>query len=622
MFQAASLKLGLDKAVLHNMQQSSGGENGKRQSAITTAMSKSEIELLLKKGAYHVFGDNGDDPGPELNIDEILEKDARVLRYDGEEKDNEGGAAGGSTFSKATFVPMEEHGAIDINDPNFWSLIGLQKSKKQALEGTRRRRATERWGMTSYEGDKAGDGAFEGPDSDDESEASEEEAAGEAAWTDEQRDAFLLHVTQFGFGRYDALRRRLLLADKTDEEIRAYECGLLAQLCTAATGERAKAVKRKSKGKGDKGVDKDTEKKDKEVMGVGMSLVASMRDQLAEAVRTTEGDPDAAHDESSGLALLREVEVDGSLRTPKLWLDPALLGMLERLWHLSTHLPQDAMDRLGAGEDLLSVVQPPEDAKSTMGIEPTTWGPRQDAALLLGTHAEGFSQYEAMRANPLLGLEAHPVLEGATNHVHSLKRGRVGRLTATESILNRRLRALLLAIGHNAKAGTGATSKKGSQKKPQGSAKFLKKAATTAVDGARSKWSGTAQNEFCKACMVVALPEGSKFIAAEWLAFAELAGGKALVKLSPEAVATFAPIFLAACWELSSGRNKAQSAAALMANRGSQTQEQVDFADGLLAAVNAVTVLTGPKAKRVLARVHLLRRAHTLLSTITVEELG
>uniref|UniRef100_A0A0K0DZP4 ARID domain-containing protein n=1 Tax=Strongyloides stercoralis TaxID=6248 RepID=A0A0K0DZP4_STRER len=77
MFDRASMKLGLDKAVLQSM---STKENPNQ-------LSKKDIEELLKKGAYGALMDD----------------------------DTEG-----STFSKATFS-TGNNDDIDINDPNFWS---------------------------------------------------------------------------------------------------------------------------------------------------------------------------------------------------------------------------------------------------------------------------------------------------------------------------------------------------------------------------------------------------------------------------------------------------------------------------------------------------------------------
>jgi chromodomain helicase DNA binding protein 8/chromodomain-helicase-DNA-binding protein 7 len=60
MFDRASLKLGLDKAILSRMDaQSAYGEGEEASdSAKVAGMSKAEIEELLKKGAYGAFMDD------------------------------------------------------------------------------------------------------------------------------------------------------------------------------------------------------------------------------------------------------------------------------------------------------------------------------------------------------------------------------------------------------------------------------------------------------------------------------------------------------------------------------------------------------------------------------------
>ena len=88
MFDRASLKLGLDKAVLQNMNQK---ENSGQKS-----MSKKEVEDLLKKGAYGSVMENDDDANNfcEEDIDQILQRRTQVIQIQGEGK--------GSTFSKVS----------------------------------------------------------------------------------------------------------------------------------------------------------------------------------------------------------------------------------------------------------------------------------------------------------------------------------------------------------------------------------------------------------------------------------------------------------------------------------------------------------------------------------------
>src|SRR5262245_6360764 len=94
MFDKASLKLGLDKAVLQSMGPNSqpGGPNKEN---LASQMSKKDIEELLKKGAYGALMDDKEDEANkfcEEDIDSILERRTQTIRIQPGVK--------GSTFSK------------------------------------------------------------------------------------------------------------------------------------------------------------------------------------------------------------------------------------------------------------------------------------------------------------------------------------------------------------------------------------------------------------------------------------------------------------------------------------------------------------------------------------------
>lgn len=107
MFDKASLKLGLDKAVLQSMR-SDDRLNHNMQ------LSKAEIEELLKKGAYGAImeDDNAGDKFCEEDIDKILQQRSTVIQIEGGEK--------GSTFSKASFQASDTNTEISLDDPEFW----------------------------------------------------------------------------------------------------------------------------------------------------------------------------------------------------------------------------------------------------------------------------------------------------------------------------------------------------------------------------------------------------------------------------------------------------------------------------------------------------------------------
>ncbi|XP_037668365.1 chromodomain-helicase-DNA-binding protein 6 isoform X3 [Choloepus didactylus] len=107
MFDKASLKLGLDKAVLQDINRK-GSTNGVQQ------LSKMEVEDLLRKGAYGALMDEEDEGSKfcEEDIDQILQRRTHTITIQSEGK--------GSTFAKASFVASGNRTDISLDDPNFW----------------------------------------------------------------------------------------------------------------------------------------------------------------------------------------------------------------------------------------------------------------------------------------------------------------------------------------------------------------------------------------------------------------------------------------------------------------------------------------------------------------------
>ena len=87
MFDKASLKLGLDKAVLKSMRNAD-------QATPVSQFSKKEVEDLLKRGAYGAVMDDSNEADQfcEEDIDAILKRRTQVIQIESEGK--------GSTFSK------------------------------------------------------------------------------------------------------------------------------------------------------------------------------------------------------------------------------------------------------------------------------------------------------------------------------------------------------------------------------------------------------------------------------------------------------------------------------------------------------------------------------------------
>uniref|UniRef100_A0A8C7NJY4 Chromodomain helicase DNA binding protein 7 n=1 Tax=Oncorhynchus mykiss TaxID=8022 RepID=A0A8C7NJY4_ONCMY len=108
MFDKASLKLGLDKAVLQSMSGRENAANGVQQ------LSKKEVEDLLRKGAYGALMDEEDEGSKfcEEDIDQILQRRTQTITIESEGK--------GSTFAKASFVAAGNRTDISLEDPDFW----------------------------------------------------------------------------------------------------------------------------------------------------------------------------------------------------------------------------------------------------------------------------------------------------------------------------------------------------------------------------------------------------------------------------------------------------------------------------------------------------------------------
>jgi chromodomain-helicase-DNA-binding protein 7 len=128
MFDRASLKLGLDKAVLQSMNTNLG--NAKSTEKVSNQLSKSEIETLLKKGAYGALmdDDNAGDKFCEEDIEQILQRRTQTVTLD------QSNQAGGS-FSKASFVSNDTED-IAIDDPDFWAKWAKKAEVQEVDEKT------------------------------------------------------------------------------------------------------------------------------------------------------------------------------------------------------------------------------------------------------------------------------------------------------------------------------------------------------------------------------------------------------------------------------------------------------------------------------------------------------
>lgn len=127
MFHSASMKLGLDRAVLAHQRQQGGEDVQGSSKKVSKESQAKEIDDLLKKGAYDVFKDDDDADAKtfmDTDIDQILERSSRKITHN-----SEGSSLGQGlgSFSKASFVTSDADGQdIDLDDPDFWAkAIGL-----------------------------------------------------------------------------------------------------------------------------------------------------------------------------------------------------------------------------------------------------------------------------------------------------------------------------------------------------------------------------------------------------------------------------------------------------------------------------------------------------------------
>lgn len=137
MFHSASMKLGLERAVLSNREQGEASSDKKSKTKQEKEAQAKEIDQLLKKGAYDVFRDEDDEEAKkfmETDIDQLMESSAKKVTY-GQTQTSLSSGLG--SFSKASFVADTADGEkdVDLDDPDFWSkAIGLEKPEETPEE--------------------------------------------------------------------------------------------------------------------------------------------------------------------------------------------------------------------------------------------------------------------------------------------------------------------------------------------------------------------------------------------------------------------------------------------------------------------------------------------------------
>jgi chromodomain-helicase-DNA-binding protein 7 len=113
MFERASKKLGLDQAIFlggafHSTSKTENEDGNLKK------LNKNEIEILLKKGIMGLLDNDTETDQAEQDIDEII-KNSRVAKYSL--------INGSYSFSKTSFTAKETDQTLQMDDPNFWSLV-------------------------------------------------------------------------------------------------------------------------------------------------------------------------------------------------------------------------------------------------------------------------------------------------------------------------------------------------------------------------------------------------------------------------------------------------------------------------------------------------------------------
>ena len=220
--------MGLDQAVLKGFESGDG------------SLSKSEIEKLLRHGAYDILNEEKAGTAEaesnnfvQLDIDAILERRSRTVVHDNTGSNSN---AAGGTFSKASFKVAKSPEAsggkgsangeeIDIEDPDFWKkMLGesLFKESDDNLIQQRRKRNATNYCESAFTKDVDAT-LFESGDSSDSDKEDDEESVGlrertkwggESSlnqWKKDDVDKVIKAMLTFGYGNRAT---ELLISDK------------------------------------------------------------------------------------------------------------------------------------------------------------------------------------------------------------------------------------------------------------------------------------------------------------------------------------------------------------------------------------------------------------------------
>jgi len=229
MFDRASIKLGLDKAVLQKMDVMPNPDDLSDMPKPPSSLSKKEVEELLKKGAYGALLDDDETSAKfcEEDLDQILERRTTVIKHTGNEK--------GSVFSKATFSSTPSGEEVDVNDPQFWDkwaeranvdIQDITAKDQLIINAPRSRRQVQRFGRDMDGSDSEENSYISDPDFEDaHGEKDAKESAGpkkrEAPrpWSMAERLMFERKLMIYGYGRWDQMQ--FFFPRRTEKDLNA-----------------------------------------------------------------------------------------------------------------------------------------------------------------------------------------------------------------------------------------------------------------------------------------------------------------------------------------------------------------------------------------------------------------
>jgi SNF2 family DNA or RNA helicase len=261
MFERASMKLALERAVLSGVTADTKGGSG------GCLLNEEEVSAVLKHGAYDMFREEKEGVTDERskafmeeNIEQILSRSKTLVH------DNAGANTGlMSQFAKASFCSEDADVQVDINDPNFWEkVVGLQAEEEQValmLDRTSRK-ARGVTGRNAYRNEReafrlhnptlnlwdAADFAMEtttGGKKDGADEwvpsadgADDDDEGGGGNFSRSTRDKLVSALLTFGFGEAQLPKLQRATANSrggqwSEHQVRKFCCGYIALLMRA-----------------------------------------------------------------------------------------------------------------------------------------------------------------------------------------------------------------------------------------------------------------------------------------------------------------------------------------------------------------------------------------------------